>query len=49
MQPCGLHGHGEGTGDEANLLATETLDVDAWLTRLECLMREGAHQTLICS
>ena len=49
MQPCSLHGHGESTGDAANLLATETLDVDAWLTRLESLMREGAHQTLICS
>ncbi len=41
MQPCGLHGHGEGTGDEANLLATETLDVDAWLTRLESLTRSA--------
>ncbi len=47
MQPCSLHGHGESTGDAANLLATETLDVSAWLPCLECLMREGAHQSLI--
>ncbi len=49
MQPCSLHGHGESTGDAANLLATETLDVSAWLTCLECLMREGAHKLLISS